>query len=241
MLGLTNIAPEHLDYHKTFKEYKRVKMSFIKSCKYQVITPKETNLNILPGKFNNLDIEAALGAVEKLGVSRESGIKTLKSFKLPEGRLEEVKNNLGVKIVIDFAHTPESLEATLKYLRTKTKRNLIAVFGCAGERDHYKRPKMGKIASLLSDKVVLTAEDPRSEKVEEINSQIKCGINMKIHEVCDIPDRKKAIRFAIDSAKKGDTIGIFGKGHEKSMNLDGVHEIPWSDRGTIEKILKHED
>ena len=234
---LTNIAPEHLDYHKTLAEYKKVKMSFIKSCKRQIIAPKNTKLHILPGKFNNLNAEAAIEAVSVFGIARKDALKAIKSFKLPEGRLTQIPNKLGISIYVDFAHTPESLEAVLKYLRTKTRGNLVSVFGCAGERDPYKRPKMGKVASLLSDKVILTAEDPRTEKVEEINNQIKRGINIKIHEVYDIPDRKKAIKFAIDNAEKGDTIGIFGKGHEKSMNLDGIHEISWSDKKVVEKYI----
>jgi len=234
---LTNIAPEHLDYHKTLGEYRRVKMSFINSCKYKVIAPVDTNLDILPGKFNNLNIEAAVKAVEFLGIDRNSAIKFLDSFELPKGRLEEIKNNLGVKIVIDFAHTPDSLEAVLRYLRTQTVGKLIAVFGSAGERDPYKRPKMGKIASELADEVILTAEDPRSEKVTDIISQIKSGITNKGARIYEIPDRVGAIKFAIKSAGKGDLVGIFGKGHEKSMNFDGKNEVHWSDREVVEKYI----
>ena len=235
---LTNIAPEHLDYHKTFEEYKRVKMSFINSCKYKVVAPTDTDLNILPGLFNNLNIEAAIKAVEFFGVKRQEALNSLKTFELPEGRLEEIKNSKGFKIVIDFAHTPDSLEAALKYLRTQTSGKLITVFGSAGERDPFKRPKMGRIAAELSDEVILTAEDPRTEKVETIISQIRKGIKSKKADIYEEPDRKKAIKLAISLAKKGDLIGFFGKGHEKSMNLDGVHEIPWSDKKVVNDFLK---
>ncbi|MGA2910764.1 MAG: UDP-N-acetylmuramoyl-L-alanyl-D-glutamate--2,6-diaminopimelate ligase [Candidatus Microgenomates bacterium] len=234
---LTNIAPEHLDYHKTFGEYKRVKMSFINSIKNKVIAPKETNIDILPGKFNNLDVEAAIKAVEFFGVSRKDALESLHSFKLPEGRLTEIKNDLGIKIFIDFAHTPESLEAALKYLKTQTSGKLIAVFGSAGERDPYKRPKMGKVASEIADELILTAEDPRSEKAEDIIVQIKSGVTKKSVKIYEILDRNEAIKFAIESARKGDLVGIFGKGHEKSMNLDGTHEVPWSDRKIVEKYI----
>jgi UDP-N-acetylmuramoyl-L-alanyl-D-glutamate--2,6-diaminopimelate ligase len=238
---LTNIAPEHLDYHKTFEEYKRVKISFISSVKHKIISPTETDLDILPGKFNNLDAEVAIAVSKLYGIERDEAIETLKTFKLPEGRLEEIENNLGIKIFVDFAHTPDSLEAALKYLRTQTQGKLIAVFGAAGERDPYKRPAMGKVAAELADEVILTAEDPRSEKATDIINQIKKGMESKNIGIYEESDRKKAIKLAFGMAKKGDVIGIFGKGHEKSMNLDGIHEIPWSDQEVVREILKNEN
>ncbi|MCX6705289.1 MAG: Mur ligase family protein, partial [Candidatus Woesebacteria bacterium] len=169
---LTNIAPEHLDYHKTLQEYKRVKMSFINSAKYKIVAPKETDINILPGIYNNLNIEAAVMALEKFGIKRSDAIEAVKSFELPEGRLSEIPNKLGLKIFIDFAHTPDSLEAVLTYLKGETKGKLISVFGCAGERDKQKRFKMGKVSVNLADKSVFTAEDPRSENIYKILSKM---------------------------------------------------------------------
>lgn len=235
---LTNIAPEHLDYHKTFEEYKRVKMSFINSCRYKVISPADTNLNLLPGKFNNLNVEASIKAVAFLGIDRDKALETMKTFKLPAGRLEEIGNSKGIKIIVDFAHTPESLSAALSHLRENTRGKLFAVFGSAGERDPYKRPKMGKAASDIADVIILTSEDPRSEKSEDIIAQIKSGIVNKNVKVIEEPDRRKAIKIALEEAVKGDIIGIFGKGHEKSMNLDGIHEIPWSDQEIVREYIK---
>jgi UDP-N-acetylmuramoyl-L-alanyl-D-glutamate--2,6-diaminopimelate ligase len=232
---LTNIAPEHLDYHKTFEEYKRVKMSFLKSAKISVIAPTDTNLNILPGLFNNLNVEAAIKAVEILGVNRDEALKSLDSFELPKGRLEEIKNNLGIKIVVDFAHTPESLEFVLSYLRTQTQGKLIAVFGCAGERDHKKRRKMGKISSTLADLSVFTAEDPRTEKLSDIFASMKKDAK---NFVC-IPERGEAIAHALSIAKKGDTVAVLGKGHEVSMAFSGF-EHPWSDQETIKNYLERD-
>lgn len=229
---LTNIAPEHLDYHKTLGEYKRVKMSFINSCKYKVVAPVDTDLDILPGKFNNLNVEAAIKAVEFLGIDRKLAINSLDSFKLPEGRLEEVKNNLGVKIIIDFAHTPDSLEAVLKYLRTITSGKLIAVFGCAGERDPKKRRKMGKISGELADLSVFTAEDPRSENIFDILNEMRKDAK---NFVC-IPERGEAIVYALKEARKGDTVVVLGKGHEISMAYDGF-EYPWSDQNIIRSLI----
>lgn len=235
---LTNIAPEHLDYHKTFKEYKKVKMSFVNSAKHKVTAPKTTKLNILPGEFNNLDLEAAIKAVSFFGINQKMAIETLKDFKLPEGRLEEIKNKLGINIFIDFAHTPESLAAVLKYLKSITSGKVISVFGSAGERDPFKRPRMGKVAAEFSDIIILTAEDPRTEKVENIIAQIRVGIPKDFKSIYEIFDREKAIKKSLEIANPGDTLGIFGKGHEKSMNLDGKTEIPWSDAKIVRKYLQ---
>ena len=237
---LTNIAPEHLDYHKTFEEYKRVKMSFIDSAKDKVIAPKDTDINILPGKFNNLNIEAAVMAVAKFGIGRDDAIEAVKSFKLPFGRLTEVPNSLGFRIFIDFAHTPDSLEAALTYLKSQTKGKLISVFGCAGERDKQKRFKMGKVSADLADFSVLTAEDPRSENIFAILSEMAKGAKaaggVEGKNFVRIPERGEAIAYAISVAKKGDIVGFFGKGHEESMAYKGF-EYPWSDKEMITNLL----
>ncbi len=235
---LTNIAPEHLDYHKTFKEYKRVKMMFVNSAQFRVISPKTTKFKILEGDFNNINVETAIEVVKELGVTKIDAFKALKTFKLPSGRLEEIENDKGYRIFVDFAHTPDSLLAALKYLKSITKGKLISVFGCAGERDPFKRPKMGKIASQLSDIVILTAEDPRTEDVNDIIKQIKSGVVKSFKKLYEIPDRKMAIELALKNAKKGDIVAVLGKGHEQSMNLDGVNELPWSDQKVIKKLLK---
>lgn len=234
---LTNIAPEHLDYHKTFAEYKRVKYSFINNCRVKIVAKTNTDINLLPGRFNNLNAQVAVDIVVALGYNKQQALEALHSFELPEGRLDEIKNDLGFKIYIDFAHTPDSLEAVLGYLKSVTPGRLISVFGSAGERDPYKRPKMGKIAAEFSDMIILTAEDPRTEDVNDIIRQIKSGISKKYKTVYDIPDRKKAIKYAIKIAKKGDTIAVLGKGHEKSMNMDGKTETPWSDQEVVKKLL----
>lgn len=229
---LTNIAPEHLDYHRTFAEYRRVKLSFLHSAKIQILGKKDTQIDVLPGKFNNLNAQAAVDTVTALGFSREKAIKALQSFKLPAGRLEEIKNDRGFKVYIDFAHTPESLREVLTYLRQKTRGKLIAVFGCAGERDHRKRAKMGQISSELADISVFTAEDPRSENLFTILRQMR----RKASNYVSIPERNEAIAYALGVARKGDTVAILGKGHEKSMSYQGF-EHKWSDRVMVENIL----
>ena len=154
--------------------------------------------------------------------------------------MEEVKNNRGINIIVDFAHTPNALESVLKETKKKTKGSLICIFGCAGERDKSKRPIMGKIAGELSDVVVITADDPRSEKVEKIIEEIKGGIYRK-SGIYEIADRGEAVRFAINEvARKGDVVLICGKGHEKSMAY-GKIEHPWSDVEAVKTALKTSD
>lgn len=237
---LTNLAPEHLDYHKTFAEYKRVKMSFINSAKHKIIAPKFTNIKILPGFYNNLNVEAAIMTVEKFGIDRKSALEAIKSFKLPEGRLSEIPNKLGIKIFVDFAHTPDSLAAVLTYLKTQTRGKLISVFGCAGERDPRKRFQMGKISVQLADLSVFTAEDPRSERITDIFSKMVQGARsakgIEGSNFVRIRERGEAIAFAISKAKKGDIVAFLGKGHEKSMAF-GRFEHPWNDIEMINDIL----
>lgn len=240
---LTNLAPEHLDYHKTFKEYKKIKLSFIDSCSQKVIWPKKTSINILPGLYNNLDAEAATQAVEKFGINKEEAIKTLSNFHLPEGRLMEVSNKLGIKIIIDFAHTPDSLKAVLMHLKKETKGRLISVFGCAGERDPRKRYKMGKISASISDLSVFTAEDPRTESIFKILAKMASGARnaggVEGKDFVRISERGEAIAFALSLAKKNDTVAFLGKGHEKSMSFEG-YEHPWSDEKVIENFLNRD-
>lgn len=238
---LTNIKPEHLDYHKTFKEYKRVKMMFVNSARYRVFSPEKTNINILKGEFNNLNADTAIQVCKELGVSEQQSLKALKTFKLPSGRLEEIVTGKGLsagrqdfRIFVDFAHTPDSLESALKYLRSITKGKLISVFGCAGERDTRKRSKMGRISSTIADLSIFTAEDPRSESVFDILNKIKSKAIKGKYII--IPERSEAIAFALSHAQKNDTVGIFGKGHEKTMCYQNF-EHPWSDQKFVNNLL----
>lgn len=231
---LTNIKSEHLDYHGTFKEYKRIKMLFVNSARYRVFSPTKTSLNILPGDFNNINAETACEVAVELGISKDKALDALRSFKLPKGRLEEIPNKRGIRIFVDFAHTPDSLKAVLKYLRTTTNRKLISVFGCAGERDTKKRNKMGKISTQIADLSIFTAEDPRTENIFDILRQMKSrAVKSKF---ITIPERGEAIAYAISIAKKGDIIGIFGKGHEKTMCFNS-YEHSWSDQEFIKNQL----
>lgn len=233
---ITNITHEHLDYHKTFKNYYHTKLKLLKMAKIPVVKKKLKLKLKIPGDYNIENASAAIAVTTALGIDQVLAKKALENFTGLTGRMEEIKNSKGIKIIVDFAHTPNGLEQALKTLRKQTKGKLIVVFGSAGQRDEGKRPLMGEIAKRLADYAVVTAEDPRGE-LETINKQItqgaKIGVNFFV-----INDRQKAIDFAINKlAGKGDIVGIFGKGHERSMNLDGKKEIPWSDKEAVEKVL----
>ena len=266
---ITNITHEHLDYHKTFENYLNTKFNLLNKVKYTVLNnnllyvqknvskqsktisfgldkgdfnQKDVNLKLeIPGDYNIENALAALAVAFVLGIDKNMAKKTLENFKGIKGRMEEIKNNMGIKIIIDFAHTPNALEQALKTLRKQSSGRLIAVFGSAGRRDIAKRSLMGKIAAELADITVITAEDPRGE-LENISEQIAVGAlkagATKDRNLFLIGDRKKAIDLVINQlARKGDIVGIFGKGHELSMNLDGKKEIPWSDFEEVKKAL----
>lgn len=236
---LTNIKPEHLDYHKNFAEYKKIKTDWFKTGKIQIKSPEKTDLNIFPGEFNNINAETAILVAEKLKITKKNAEKALKSFKLPVGRMEEIETDKGFRVFVDFAHTPDSLEKALTYLKSLKPKRLISVFGCAGERDPFKRPKMGKISTQIADISIFTSEDPRSEDIFEILKQMEKGADKKDNYV-SIPERGEAIAYALSKAKKGDIIGIFGKGHETSMCW-GKWEYPWSDQKTMKALLEPEE
>ena len=188
----------------------------------------ETFKESFPGDYNLQNAALAFEVAKFLRTPVDIAISALKNATPPKGRFHRIKNSLGIYVIVDFAHTENAMKKVLSAVCEMKKLNekLITVFGCAGERDFYKRPNMGKTSSELSDYVVLTAEDPRSEDVNEIIKQIVGGDPS--YEFIIGPDRSKAIFKAIGMAKKGDWVVILGKGHEESMNISGV-EYPWSD------------
>jgi len=205
-------------------------------------TPKKFKFKTnLPGEYNLYNCLAAIAATSQLGIPAQFIREGLSSFKGVIGRMEEINEGQDFKVFIDFAHTPNALEQVLKAIKS-VKSRVIVVFGCAGLRDKEKRPKMGEIACRLADLAVLTAEDPRTEDVNEIIDQIAKGClkagGIEGKNFYKIPDRQEAINFAIQKlAKKGDIIVICGKGHEKSMCF-GRTEYPWSEHKAVRKALK---
>lgn len=195
----------------------------------------------LPGEYNQYNCLAAIAVTSFLGLSDKAIKRGVSSFEPIKGRLEEIDEGQDFKVFIDFAHTPNSLESVLKFLKQKKEGKLIAVFGCAGERDKAKRPVMGEISARLTDITVLTTEDPRTEDVNEIINQIARGCKkaggIEGKTFFKVPDRAEAIKLAFKKAQKGDIAVLCGKGHEKSMCF-GKTEYPWSDQETARKALR---
>ncbi|MEO6457716.1 MAG: UDP-N-acetylmuramoyl-L-alanyl-D-glutamate--2,6-diaminopimelate ligase [Chloroflexia bacterium] len=200
----------------------------------------------LPGKHNVYNALAAIGATLALGVPKEAVQAGLKAVERISGRMEWVKEAkpLGFDVVVDFAHTPNGLEKTLELARSLVaprKGRVIAVFGCAGLRDRAKRKMMGNVAGQLADLTVVTAEDPRTERVEDISAEVAQGLTEQGRQegvdFWHVPDRAEAIAFAIDKARPGDMVLTCGKSHESSMCYGQV-ELPWDEFATVRAALE---
>ncbi len=165
----------------------------------------------LLGIHNVYNIMASLGIAYSLNLNLNKTIKALNKALPPPGRLELI-NSKGIICIVDYAHTPTALENVLKTLQELNFRRIITVFGCGGDRDSSKRPQMGKIASEFSDIVIVTTDNPRFEALRKIIKDILKGIKKQNYKV--IEDRKKAIKYAISLAQRGDCVLVAGKGHE---------------------------
>jgi len=191
--------------------------------------------NNLLGEFNQYNVLSSVAACKALGITDEAIKKALKTFHMPIGRVDYVYQE-DFSVMIDFAHTSNASEQILKAVRPIVKGSLIHVFGSAGERDMLKRPFLGEISSQYCDILILTAEDPRKEDVNEIIAEIEVGVKKGRGEVIRIPDRKEAIQAAIQMAKKDDLVLITGKSQEGSMNY-GKGEEPWDEYKMVKEAL----
>ncbi|MEO0142642.1 MAG: UDP-N-acetylmuramoyl-L-alanyl-D-glutamate--2,6-diaminopimelate ligase [candidate division WOR-3 bacterium] len=185
----------------------------------------------LIGRFNAYNILASFATGVALGLSTTAVIKGIESLVGVKGRMEQVENG----IFVDYAHTPDALQNVLLSLRRYPHKRLIVVFGCGGERDWDKRPKMGKIASDLADFVILTSDNPRGEEPERIIEDIKRGITNRNYKV--ILDRKAAIEYGIGFKEDGDILLIAGKGHEEYQILKD-RKIPFDDAQIVRDCVK---
>ncbi len=189
----------------------------------------------IPGRFSVYNSLAAISVASRFGVSAEDIIDALLSVRVP-GRSELVDNKAELAIMIDYAHTPESLENILKTVKTYTIGKVICVFGCGGDRDSGKRPLMGEIATTLADHTIITSDNPRSEKPEDIVSQIEKGAKKTKGSYECIVDRKEAMKKAIKMANKKDLVLIAGKGHELTQEINGK-KYPFDEREIIREII----
>lgn len=184
----------------------------------------------LVGQYNIANFLAAVGAILHLDLDLEAVLKHLPQFPGVPGRMErvEIDRSQDISVIVDYAHTPDSLENLLVAARPFIQGKMICVFGCGGDRDRTKRSLMGKIAADLADVAVVTSDNPRTEDPERILQDILAGIPESVQPIV-ICDRREAIHTAIREAKPGDGILIAGKGHEDYQIL-GTEKIHFDDR-----------
>jgi UDP-N-acetylmuramoyl-L-alanyl-D-glutamate--2,6-diaminopimelate ligase len=199
---------------------------------FEVVSP-------LVGRHNLANILGAAGACLHLGIPAqvvEAGIANLTAV---PGRFEKVEAGQPFGVVVDYAHTPDALERVLTFAREYASRRLIVVFGCGGDRDRGKRPRMGEVAARLADAVFVTSDNPRSEDPQSILQEIDVGIKKTFADAkghATIPDRREAIGAALASARGGDLVVIAGKGHEAYQILRD-RTIPFDDRVVAREAL----
>jgi len=193
----------------------------------------------LVGRFNGYNLMAVYGASVLLGQDALEVLTILSNLESVEGRFDYIKSPQGIIGIVDYAHTPDALQnvlETINQLRTGNE-ILITVVGCGGDRDKTKRPVMARIAARLSDRVILTSDNPRGEVPEEIIAEMLAGVeNDNARKVQNITDRHDAIRIACAMSRNNDVILVAGKGHEKYQEIKGV-KYPFDDKEVLKKYL----
>ncbi len=282
----SNITHDHLDYHKTFEEYIRVKKSFFdhlpasafaisnaddkrgevmlqntQATKYMYslktvaafkgkilenaltglimsVNDKEVHFRLI-GEFNAYNLLAVYGAAVCLGEDSEEVLTALSMLSGAEGRFDYVISSGLIIGIVDYAHTPDALEnvlMTIKKLR-KGHEQIITVVGCGGDRDKTKRPVMAQAACDLSDRVILTSDNPRTEEPEAILKDMEAGLSSSARrKYISIVDRKEAIRTAVSYAGPEDIILVAGKGHEKYQDIKGI-KYPFDDKQVLQEMF----
>lgn len=200
------------------------------------IDGKEVRVDLrLIGCHNVYNLMAAAG----VGLACQIPLNTIKAgiekVKVIPGRLEPVENNKGIVVFVDYAHSPDALKNLITTAREFSKKRVLVLFGCGGNRDQTKRPIMGRIATEQADQVVITSDNPRQEDPNKIIEDIKVGINKSNFEI--IPDRYAAIKRILLLAKTGDTVLIAGKGHE-DYQIIGDEKKHFDDRAIVKRILE---
>ncbi|MCD8124329.1 MAG: UDP-N-acetylmuramoyl-L-alanyl-D-glutamate--2,6-diaminopimelate ligase [Lachnospiraceae bacterium] len=207
-------------------------VSFMLSGKYGSF-PVEVGI---PGLFSVYNALGALGAALTLGISQEAILSALKSIRV-NGRMELVYASDRFSVIVDYAHNGVSTRSLLETLRDYNPKRLVVVFGCGGNRDPHRRYEMGEVAGEMADLSIVTADNSRFEKVEDIIADIHIGLDPTGGAFVDIPDRREAIRYSIEQAQPGDVIAIIGKGHEDYQEVRGV-KTHFSDREEAEAVLR---
>jgi UDP-N-acetylmuramoyl-L-alanyl-D-glutamate--2,6-diaminopimelate ligase len=193
----------------------------------------------LPGPFNVLNCLAAIHAARALGAEDDALAEALPRTGQVPGRFERVDEGQGFAVVVDYSHTPDSLENVLRAARALAEEagggRVLCVFGCGGDRDRGKRPLMGRIAADLADVALVTSDNPRSEDPEAIIAEILAGAPGRLERVTD---RRAAIEQAVERAAAGDVIVVAGKGHEQGQELAGGEKLPFDDVQVAREALR---
>jgi UDP-N-acetylmuramoyl-L-alanyl-D-glutamate--2,6-diaminopimelate ligase len=284
----SNITHDHLDYHKTFDEYIRVKKSFFDglsstafaitnvddkrgevmlqntaAAKYtyslkttadfkgkilennltglvMTVNDQEVHFRLI-GEFNAYNLLAVYGSAICLGEEKAEILRNLSVLSGAEGRFDYmISPKEKIVGIVDYAHTPDALENVLGTIR-KLRRNderIITVVGCGGDRDKTKRPVMGEVACELSDRVVFTSDNPRSEEAEMILKDMETGLNTAARrKFVSIVDRKEAIKTAVSLSQPSDIVLVAGKGHEKYQEIKGI-KLPFDDKAVLREIFE---
>ncbi len=219
--SLCDLKAENIEYFSDRVEYS--------------LNGKKVVFNI-PGGFSVYNSLCAIGSVCSLGYELEDVIDAISGAGTVKGRLELLKTNTDFGVIIDYAHTPDGLEKAINAVRGFTQGKVITLFGCGGDRDKTKRPKMGRMATDLSDIVVVTTDNPRTEDPDEIIKDILIGtVGSKAEVVC-VTDRSEAIAYALGIAQKGDTVLLAGKGHE-TYQVIGKERVHYDEREVVAEIL----
>ncbi len=203
--------------------------------KVKIGTRNERVKTGIPGRFSVYNSLAAISIASRFGISADEIKEALLDVKVP-GRSELVPNKKELTIMIDYAHSPESLQNILSAVKSYTRGRVISVFGCGGDRDHGKRPQMGEISGNIADFTVITSDNPRTEKPEDIVNQIEEGTKKTKGKYIVVVDRIEAIKYAINMANKNDIIVLAGKGHETYQEINGKKH-PFDEREIIKKII----
>lgn len=289
-IGLfTNLTQDHLDYHKTFENYRNAKLKLFSMTKFNIfnnddeaskyfidntqqeymtygidnksdIMAKNIRISLTgtkfiliideneyhvtintPGLFSVYNALAAISVCYKLGIDIQTILWALAEYKGVPGRFETfINKEKKYSMVVDYAHTPDGLENVLKAAREFVNGRIITVFGCGGDRDKTKRPKMAKVAEKYSDLMIVTSDNPRTEDPGEIIEDVLEGLKNTKVEYVVIEDRLRAIEKAHDLAMEEDLIMIAGKGHE-DYQIIGKDKIHLSDREIVEKLINGEE
>jgi UDP-N-acetylmuramoyl-L-alanyl-D-glutamate--2,6-diaminopimelate ligase len=190
----------------------------------------------IPGRFSVYNALSAIGVSGMLGLPFDIIKKGLSKVSVP-GRAELVDVNKEYTVIIDYAHSPDSLENILKAVKEYTSGKLISLFGCGGDRDRGKRPKMGEISGQMADITIITSDNPRTEDPEEIVKEIETGIKQTDGKYVCIVDRREAIEYALGIAQAGDTVLLAGKGHETYQTFKDS-TIHFDEREIVKEILE---